>query len=320
MKVFYSILIVIVSLLISGCAEVTQVAGDIVSQQEYDKTFKKEYQKARASGMTHEQAQAYAEKIAQAEAASKKQIFEGAGDIITSATDIDYESERAIGESLALQGIQRYGMPLSNDSLQRYVNLVGNAVARNSIRSNIPYNFVVLNSPLYNAFSCPGGIIFISSALVNLMEDESQLANVLAHEVAHVSHKHALSSIKRARFFEGVGKVSTANMKGEKGVQYQQMIGDLQTVLFDRGLDKSMEFEADVSAMETAYRTGYDPASMIRVLELLRTREASAQKAGSWYSTHPPLSSRIQRCQSEMYKYPDASSMATLRERFLQYR
>lgn len=323
MKVFYSLLIVSLSLVLSSCAEIQQVAdvaGEVVSQREYDKTYDKEYRKARAGGMTHEQASARAQKIAQAEAASKKQIFEGADDIVTSGTDIDFKSELSIGESLALQGINRYGMPVNDESLQQYVNIVGNAVSQNSLRSNIPYHFVVVNSSLYNAFACPGGIIFISSALVDLMEDESQLANVLAHEVAHVSHKHALQSIKRARFFEGIGKVSTANMKGDKGVQYMQMIGDLQSVLFDRGLDQSMEYEADISGMEAAYRTGYNPASMIRVLELLRAREASAPKAGSWYSTHPPLSSRIQRCQSQMYKYPDARSMATLRDRFLRSR
>ena len=174
-----------------------------------------------------------------------KTIFDGASNIISSATDMDYKSEFAIGESLALEGFKRYGLPVKNKKLQEYVNLIGNSVARNSFRPSISYYFVVVDSPLYNAFACPGGIIFVSSALVKAMTYEADLACVLAHEVAHVGHKHALQSIKRAKFFEGVGKISTVNMKGEDGKKFRNMIGGLQETLFDKGLDQGMEHEAD---------------------------------------------------------------------------
>jgi predicted Zn-dependent protease len=252
-----------------------------------------------------------------------KQIFkilEGVGAVATGIGGIDYESERAIGESLALEGLQRYGMPVNHPELQRYVNLVGGAVARNSGRPGIPYRFITVDSPLYNAFACPGGIIFVSSALMKLMEDESELACVLAHEVAHVSHKHALESIRRAKFFEGVGKITAATMKGSKGKEFKHMIGDLQTVLFDKGLDQNMEFEADTSGMETAFRTGYDPAGMIRVLQALQAKEAGSQKAGSWFSTHPPLSMRLRVCNDRLQSYPDAQTLATVGDRFVHYR
>ncbi|RMD59625.1 MAG: peptidase M48 [Nitrospirae bacterium] len=269
--------------------------------------------------MSEREAQEYARKVAEARAAQKKQIFEGASNVFTSLSDIPYEQELIIGESLALEGFKRYGLPLKDRSLQKYVNLVGNAVALNSPRPEIPYYFVVVDSPLYNAFSCPGGIIFISSTLVKSLHDESELACVLAHEVTHVAHKHALKSLKRAKFFEGVAQITTANMKGEKGRQYREMIGNLQTILFDRGLDKSMEYDADITGMEIAYRTGYDPSGMIRVLRMLQSREAYAQKAGSWFSTHPPVGSRLRKCEAEMVKYPDANSMARVEWRFAKY-
>lgn len=249
-----------------------------------------------------------------------KQIVQGASSIVTSATDLDYKSEFAIGESLALEGFKRYGMPLKNKELQKYITLVGNTVARNAIRTDIPYYFVLVNSGLYNAFACPGGIIFISSTLFKAMNDESELATVLAHEVAHVSHKHALQSIRRAKFFEGVGKITTANMKGADGQKFRNMIGGLQDVLFDQGLDKNMEFEADLSGMECAYRTGYDPTGFIRVLEMLQSRQEKADKKGSWFSTHPPLPERIQKCSAKTADYPDAKTLATVKERFISYR
>ena len=247
-------------------------------------------------------------------------LLEGIGTLLSSTQEIDYESERTIGESVALEGFRRYGMPLDDPVLQKYVNLVGVAVARNSLRPSIPYRFVVVKSSLQNAFSCPGGIIFLSAGLLWTLKTEAQLAGVLAHEVAHVGHKHALKSIQQARFFQGIGKITAASMKGKKGEQFQAMIGDLQTTLFDRGLDQSMEFEADLSAMETAYRTGYDPYGFIEVLKELKRLEARSQKRGSWFSTHPPLYQRIEKCRNQLGRYRDWKTMARLPDRFSLYR
>ena len=246
----------------------------------------------------------------------ERKILEGATSILSSTGEIDFKSERTIGESLALEAFRRYGMPVNDPALQKYVNLVGLAVARNSLRPGIPYVFVVVDSPLQNAFSCPGGIIFISSALFKTMETEAQLAGVLAHEVAHVAHKHALKSIQRARFFQGVGKITSATMEGDKGKQFEDMIGDLQNILFDKGLDQNMEFEADQGAMETAYRTGYNPTGLMEVLKELKRIEAGSKKKGSWFSTHPPLSQRIGKCREQLPLYPDRANLARLPKRF----
>lgn len=249
-----------------------------------------------------------------------QQILKGTGSILASSTDLDYKSEFAIGESLALEGFRRYGLPVKDPGIQKYVNLVGNAVAASSDRSDIPYYFTVVESPLYNAFACPGGIIFVTSTLTKSMEDESELAGVLAHEVAHVSHKHALQSIKRAKFFEGVGQITAATMKGEDGKKFQDMIGDLQGVLFDKGLDKNMEFEADATALQISYRTGYNPSGLVRVLEMLERRENVSEKKGSWFSTHPPLNTRISKCRPNVARYPDAQTLASGKERFTYYK
>jgi len=243
-------------------------------------------------------------------------ILSGATQVFSSAKEMDYKTERAIGESLALEGLQRFGKPVNNENLQQYVNLVGNALAANSKRPTIPYQFAVLDSPVQNAFATPGGVIFVSKALLSLMENEAELAAVLAHEIGHVAGKHAISSIRRTQFLQGVGTITAANLKGDKGKQFESMIGDLQSVLFDKGLDKNMEFEADSAAMETAYRTGYDPRGMISVLKKMQRIEASSVKKGSWFSTHPPLDERIKRLQAQLEKYPDAAALAEVANRF----
>lgn len=243
-------------------------------------------------------------------------IFSGATQLLSSAQDMDYNTERTIGETLALESLQRFGKPVISEPLQKYLNLVGNAVSANSKRPAIPYRFAVLDSKVQNAFAAPGGVIFISKALVGIIENEAELAAVLAHEVGHVAAKHAISSIRRTQFLSGVGTITAASMKGDKGKQYESMIGDMQSVLFDKGLDKGMEYEADAAAMETAYRTGYDPRAMISVLKKLQKIEGTSDKKGSWFSTHPPLDERIAKLEAELSKYPHSAQMASLPERF----
>ena len=97
------------------------------------------------------------------------------------------------------------------------------------------------------------------------------------------------------------------------------MIGDLQTILFDKGLDQEMEYEADLTALETAYRTGYNPYGLITVLRELKRLEARSTKSGSWFSTHPPLGQRIEKCKDQMGIYPDWNNLTQLPERFHEY-
>lgn len=245
-------------------------------------------------------------------------ILAGATQVLSSSQEMDYATECTIGESLALEGLQRFGLPVNDEALQRYVNLVGNAVAANSKRSTIPYRFAVLDSPVQNAFATPGGIIFISKAFLGILDNEAELAAVLAHEVGHVAAKHAISSTRRAQFFQGAAAIGAATMKEEDGQQLVSAVGDMQTLLFDKGLDKDMEFEADSAAMESAYRTGYDPRGMITALQKLKRIESSSTKKGSWFSTHPPLDERIAKLQAQLANYPDAASLATVQNRFVR--
>ncbi len=249
-----------------------------------------------------------------------KTILQGTQNILESGSEIPYDKEFAIGESLALEGLKRYGLPVAKPDLQHYVRLVGGALARNSPRPGIPYYFMVVDSPLQNAFACPGGIIFVCRGLVESMEDESELACVLSHEIAHAALKHALSTIQRSQLFQGIGQISSVAMKGEDAGRFKNLINGLQDVLFEHGLDKNLEFEADRTGMAIAYKTGYDPAGLERVLAILQAKQNSATTKGSWYSTHPPVAERISRCRQEMSKYPDAASLVRDQSRFQGYR
>ncbi len=247
-------------------------------------------------------------------------ILAGATQMFASSRDIDYKTEKTIGEGLALDGLTRFGNPVNNEQLQQYVNLVGTALAANCKRSTITYSFAVLDSPVQNAFAVPGGVIFISRALFGILDNEAELAGVLAHELGHVAAKHALKSTQRAQLLQGAGTITAASVGGGQGKKLADTIGSMQTVLFDKGLDKDMEYEADLAAMETAYRTGYDPAAFIRVLEKLQKLEnTSKEKNGSWFSTHPPLAERIARLKAQLATYPDYAKQAHVDSRFQRY-
>jgi predicted Zn-dependent protease len=152
------------------------------------------------------------------------------------------------------------------------------------------------------------------------MDDESELAGVLSHEIEHVCRKHALTSIQRARALEGLGEIADVTLKSKDKKNFKNAISGLQTILFDKGLDKNMEYEADRRALNLAYRTGYDPEGLIRVLYKLKAKEDHSTTMGSWFSTHPPINLRLEETQSEMSKYSDSRAMARSKKRFLWYK
>ena len=92
-------------------------------------------------------------------------------------------------------------------------------ISENSLRPGILYRFMVVNSSLQNAFSWPGGIIFLNSALLRTIKNEARLACILAHEVGHVGHKHALKSIQGAQFFQGVGEITATTIESLSGLE-----------------------------------------------------------------------------------------------------
>ena len=120
------------------------------------------------------------------------------------------EEEYYLGRAVAAKILSEYDL-LENDALTDYVNRVGLTVA---IHSDKPYtyggyHFAVLDTEEINAFACPGGLIFITSSMVDALTNEEELAAVLAHEVAHVSHRDGVASIKKSRWLEVVGIIGT---------------------------------------------------------------------------------------------------------------
>ncbi len=224
------------------------------------------------------------------------------------------KEEKAIGGALAVEAFNRFGGPYQNEHLQRYLTLIGRGLADVSNRPDMEYHFGILNTDTPNAFAAPGGYVFVSIGLLSLIQNEAQLAGVLGHEIAHVSNKHALQTLERSQTLKGLSSLTMTVMDKDPGL-FDKVIDEVSEVLFTRGLDKNLEFEADKYGTEFAYRMGYFPGGLKDFIRTLGKNTAS--NSGSLFlSTHPSPKERYQILSKQMNRYKAAVLYPVLMKRY----
>lgn len=194
--------------------------------------------------------------------------------------------------------------PLADDqNLQRYVNRVGKWLAMHSERPELPWNFGVVRTETINAFAMPGGTVLVTSGLVRRLANESELAGVLAHEIAHVVKKHQLAAIQsslNSDVLAGFGKDAAGQAIGRRGGDVMGLksmaanagVEALKNGVFLRPLDRGMEYEADRMAVVIAARSGYDPYGLVSVMQMLAQTKGDGSGA-SLFDTHPSPTDRM---------------------------
>lgn len=226
---------------------------------------------------------------------------------------IGEEEEIAIGQAVAVEAFSRFGGEYTNASLTRYVNLVGKTVADVSDRPELTYHFAILDSAEQNAFAAPGGYILVTRGLLKSLKNEAELAGVLAHEIAHVTHKHMLETIRRSSILANVSDFTFSAMKKNPEL-FSNVIREVTDKLFEKGLDKDLEYEADAIGIEYAFRAGYNPRGLHDYLTTLRGLRG--QVASRFFSTHPSTSVRIEKCQVALRQHPDGQAFPFVVERY----
>ena len=221
--------------------------------------------------------------------------------------EFSQEDEVELGNALTASFLG--ASPLHPDAnLQRYVNRVGKWVALHSDRPDLPWTFSVIDTETINAFAMPGGSVIVSSGLLKRLNSESELAGVLAHEIAHVVKKHQLTAIQsamKADFWKSVGTSVAADRVKIGGGQVGSAVGQMakpylldaagnliKDGFFLRPLDRGLESEADQLAVVLATRSGYDPYGLVGALQMLAQYKGGADEA-SIMSTHPSATDRI---------------------------
>lgn len=194
------------------------------------------------------------------------------------------EEERNIGRTVA--GSLLGAAPLvRDDDLQRYVNAVGRWVALQSERPDLAWRFGVIDTEDINAFAAPGGYVFITKGLYRRLDNEAQLAGVLAHEIGHVIRKHHLRMMQQSRALAELGG-AVGKKAGESSQIAGNFLGNFWEA-FARGLDKDAEFEADRIGMVLAARAGYDAYGLPTVLQEIGHLSASDGRVAFLFKTHP---------------------------------
>ncbi|HEY1662938.1 MAG TPA: M48 family metalloprotease [Verrucomicrobiae bacterium] len=225
-------------------------------------------------------------------------IGQDAGNVLKGANGIGLQEEETIGNSVAVQIVSRYGGLVRDPVITRRVNLIGKSLARSCERPELNFHFGVLNSPTVNAFSAPGGYVFITRGLYDLIQNDDELGGVLGHEIEHVAKKHALKIIARGEFLQGVaGLTSDAGAVGGKRdlTQYSQSVGQLSNLIIEKGFDPQTEYIADASGSQLAATVGYAPDGLRQCLQELQKHETAG---ATFFPTHPPLQDRITKLQA----------------------
>jgi predicted Zn-dependent protease len=189
---------------------------------------------------------------------------------------------------------------VDNPAEQRYVNRLGKWLALHTERPNLPWKFGVVATADVNAFSTPGGYVLISQGLFDRLRNESELAGVLAHEIAHVVQKHHLKALQSSLRSAALSDMN-AYFNGGGGLtsQFTRVLLESGKEMFIRGLDKDDEYEADRMGVVIAARSGYSPYGLVGVLQTLAAAPQD-QSVALMYKTHPLPGDRIDRLDSVM--------------------
>ena len=203
-------------------------------------------------------------------------------------------------------------MPVyKDDVLQAYIERVGKDIAAVSHRPGLDYTFTIIDNPEINAFALPAGYVYVNRGLLTFLNSEAELAAVLAHEIGHITARHAVQQQARgglAKTASTVGGIVTAVATGSGYVGSQ--ISDIASIWAQSGLSgfgREHELEADSLGAQYIVNAGYDPAAMIEVITVLKNQEDFNRKvAGTGggyhglFATHPRNDKRLQEAVEDV--------------------
>ncbi|MEO8560910.1 MAG: M48 family metallopeptidase [bacterium] len=186
-------------------------------------------------------------------------------------------------------------LPIVNDpEANRYINVLGDSIARLTSRNDIPdWKFYIVDSKEVNAFAVPGGYIYVNRGLIERTQRMDQLAGVLGHEIGHVVRRHSIKQMQQqqgANVGVTLACVLTRICDNQAGQTAIQVGG---TALFAK-FSRSDETEADDEGIRNVVRAGISPNGIPEMFQiLLNERESNPSSVEGWFSTHPMEEDRI---------------------------
>ncbi|MCK5580453.1 MAG: M48 family metalloprotease [Candidatus Omnitrophica bacterium] len=197
------------------------------------------------------------------------------------------EKEVRIGDSVAKQVEEKYKISTDIDINERVEKILSRIVAVCD-RKNIVYLIKVIDEDKVNAVSLPGGYIYIFKGLIDRVENDEQLAGVIAHEVAHITARHGIKKMQSVYGYSLMQAAAVASGEGEvvKGVS-----AAFSTLFFS--YSRQDEFQADKLAVKYLQKAGYDPKEIIGMLNVLKAEQEKAPlRQLGYFRTHPHIEER----------------------------
>jgi predicted Zn-dependent protease len=204
------------------------------------------------------------------------------------------EQEKQMGEQYAKQVEKELGQSVKDTQLQNYINSVGQKVARISHSPEVGFSYKAIDHNSVNAFALPGGYIYITTGLLKVLNTESQLAGILAHETAHVTARHIAQLITRD-YLIGIGFSVAGSQTSSAVLRVADIVRQLEGMSFSRTQEK----QADEVGLDYLVKAGYTPYGMIETMEILQTQSNS--RTIEFFSTHPNPENRIGYIQERIY-------------------
>ena len=222
--------------------------------------------------------------------------------------------EDAMGQGVAISVTSRYPI-INNDRLNQYVALVGFTVADASPRPDGHFVFGVLDTPEVGAFSGPNGYVMITRGALMQMQDESELAGVLGHEIAHVCHHDGLHAVQHTKLSGAAAQAAqTAMQTNQTASLFSSAVDTTSDVVLVKGYDRDQELAADEDAVKYVTTAGYDPAGYEHFVDRMAAKNPSGN--GGLFSTHPGFAQRAAVVAREVEATGKSGSGATNAARF----
>lgn len=232
---------------------------------------------------------------------------------------ISVQDEIRIGQQ-AQEEIRRQVPELSDATVRGYVQALGQSLARHASGPEYPYSFTVANQGDLNAFALPGGPIWINRGVLEAAGTESQVAGVVAHEISHISQRHAADQLTKATVANGLLGLLGAVLgnDGGAGATATRAVAGLAANGFMLKFSRDDEREADEEGLRIMQRAGYDPRGMAEFMSLLVAQQQRNPGAVEQFlSSHPAPAERVQDIQRIAATLPEGRRDS---ERFQQVR
>ena len=243
-----------------------------------------------------------------------KRILTGVALVVTlTACGVSTQQEVEMGQQYVTQINAQ--LPIVGDpELNRYVNVLGDSIARLTSRTDIPdWRFYIVDSKEVNAFAVPGGFVYVNRGLIERTQKMDQLAGVLGHEIGHVVKRHSIKQMQQqqgANFGVTLACVLTSVCNSQAGQAAIQVGG---TALFAK-FSRSDEMEADEEGVQNVIRAGISPNGIPEMFQILiNERNSNPSGVASWFATHPLEEDRIAETRRMIAQYQPAilRSLAT---------